>query len=51
MNNLNVPEYSYYSPCGTYICKIHVLNALCTVTFLNVKVMPARRAGTYASTL
>jgi len=26
-----------------------VLNALCTVTFLNVKVMPARRAGTCSS--
>ena len=49
VNDLNVPECSYYSVYGIYICKTHVLNALCTVTFLNVKVMPARRAGTCAS--
>ena len=51
VNGLNVLEYSYYSAYGIYICKTHVLNVLCTVAFLNVKVMPARRAGTYASTL
>jgi len=46
VNGLNVPECSTY---GIYICKTHVVNALCTMTFLNVKVMSARRAGTYAS--
>ena len=50
VNDLNVLDSSYYSAYGIYICKTHVLNALCTVTFLNVKVMPTRRAGTYAST-
>jgi len=49
MNGLNIPECSYYSAYGIYICKTHVLNALCTMTLLNVKDMPARRAGTYAS--
>ena len=49
VNGLNVLECSYYSAYGIYICKTHVLNALYTVTFLNVKVMPARRAGTCAS--
>ena len=50
VNGLNVLECSYYSAYGIYICKTHVLNVLCTVTFLNVKVMPTRRAGTCAST-
>ena len=49
MNGLNVPDCSYYSAYGIYICKTRVLNVLCTMTFLDVKVMPARRAGTYAS--
>jgi len=48
-NGLNIPECSYYSAYGIYICKTHVLNALCTMTLLNMKVIPARRAGTYAS--
>ena len=31
-----------------YKCKTHVLNILCTMIFF-LKLMPARRAGTYAS--
>ena len=46
VNGLNVVECSHYSAFAIYICKPHVLNVLCTVTFLNVKVIPARRAGT-----
>jgi len=46
VNGLNVPKCSAY---GIYKCKTRVLNALWTMTFLNVKVMAARRAGTYAS--
>ena len=50
MNGLNVPKCSYYSAYDIYICKTHVLNVLCTMTFFQfVKLMLARRAGTYAS--
>ena len=46
VNGLNILKCSYYSAYGIYIYKTHVLNVLCTMTFLNVKVMPERRAGT-----
>ena len=49
VNGLNILECSYYSAYGIHICKTHVPNALCTVTFLNAKVMPSRRASTFAS--